>query len=325
MDLNAEALIKKYHISEKYIIDNKINWEILNQIYADFNKYKSTYETQAAFIAETLRTHNKIHFVKSRVKDSERLIEKIIRKTPGRKEKYGSDFQFTVENYKDEITDLIGVRAIHIFKEDWEDIHNFIMNTWKVAEITANVREGDDTKRFDELNIQVCSRKSGYRSVHYLIEFFPTNQKVIAEIQVRTIFEEGYGEIDHQLRYSHPQIPEVLALNLLLFNRVAGSADEMASFINLLNRNCSEIEEKYSNAISLKNKQLQELKYAIQQKTTIHENDKQDILSSLDNIIMKDELINLTGNLISTFNTSKANSSNQTNKSVNLSKKHIRK
>ncbi len=87
------------------------------------------------------------------------------------------------------------------------------------------------------MNIQIQSRKSGYRSVHYLIEFFPTNQRVIAEIQVRTIFEEGYGEIDHQLRYCHKEIPEVLALNLLLFNRISGSADEMASFINLLNKN----------------------------------------------------------------------------------------
>lgn len=325
MNLNAEALMKKYHISEKYILDNKINWKVLNQIYVDFNKYKSTYETQADFIAETLRTHNKIHFVKSRVKDPERLIEKIIRKTSERKEKYSSDFEFSVENYKDEITDLIGVRAIHIFKEDWEDIHNFITSTWKVAEITANVREGDDTQRFDELNIQVCSRKSGYRSVHYLIEFFPTNQKVIAEIQVRTIFEEGYGEIDHQLRYSHPQIPEVLALNLLLFNRIAGSSDEMASLINLLNRSWSEMEEKYSTTISLKNRQLEDLKNTIQEKATIQEKDKKDILSSLDNIIIKDNLISLTENLISTINNPIINSKQNSNKSTTPSKERIKK
>jgi ppGpp synthetase/RelA/SpoT-type nucleotidyltranferase len=237
MQLIKEGFLKKYHLSENDIIKSNLNWEILKEIYNDFINYRNSYESQAGFIADTLRTHKKIHSVKSRVKEPERLIEKIIRKTNDRKEKYGSEFEFTVENYKDEINDLIGVRAIHIFKEDWEDIHNFISNTWKVIEITANVREGDDTKRFEELNIQIHSRKSGYRSVHYLIEFFPTNQKVIAEIQVRTIFEEGYGEIDHQLRYSHSQIPEVLALNLLLFNRIAGSSDEMASLINLLNRN----------------------------------------------------------------------------------------
>ena len=260
MKLKKEDFLKKTHITEDDIIKSEIDWQILNEIYLDFNSYRSSYESQAGFIADTLRTHKKIHSVKSRVKEPIRLIEKIIRKTPGRKEKYGLDFQFNIENYKEEINDLIGVRAIHIFKEDWEDIHNFIYSTWKVIEITANVREGDDTKRFEELNIQIHSRKSGYRSVHYLIEFFPTSQKVIAEIQVRTIFEEGYGEIDHQLRYSHSEIPEVLALNLLLFNRIAGSSDEMASLINLLNRNWIEMETKYEKIIEIKDKEIKELK-----------------------------------------------------------------
>ncbi|MBU3192227.1 RelA/SpoT domain-containing protein [Clostridium bowmanii] len=260
MNLKKEYFLAKTNITEEDLTKNNIDWEVLNDIYLDFNIYRSNYESQAGFIADTLRTHKKIHSVKSRVKEPERLIEKIIRKTPGRKEKYGLEFQFSIGNYKQEINDLIGVRAIHIFKEDWEDIHNFIYSTWKVIEITANVREGDDTKRFDELNIEIHSRKSGYRSVHYLIEFFPTSQKVIAEIQVRTIFEEGYGEIDHQLRYSHSEIPEVLALNLLLFNRIAGSADEMASLINLLNKNWTEMETKYENIIDLKDKEIKALK-----------------------------------------------------------------
>lgn len=260
MGIVKEEFLNKYHLTEEDITKNGIQWDVLNDIYTDFNKYKDTYETQADFIANTLRTHKKVHSVKSRVKDSERLIEKIIRKTPNRKEKYGKEFQFSVENYKEEINDLIGIRAIHIFKEDWEDIHKFILNTWKVIEITANVREGDDTQIFEDLNIQIQSRKSGYRSVHYLIEFFPTSQKVIAEIQVRTIFEEGYGEIDHQLRYSHKEIPEVLALNLLLFNRIAGSSDEMASYINLLNRNWNQMEKEYQDIISEKDNEIKKLK-----------------------------------------------------------------
>ena len=293
MYLIKEEFLRKYHLNEGDIIKNEIDWKVLNDIHNDYIRYKNSYESQAGFIADTLRTHEKIHSVKSRVKDPERLIEKIIRKTANRKEKYGSGFQFSVDNYKEEINDLIGVRAIHIFKEDWEDIHNFISKTWKVIEITANVREGDDTKRFEELDIQIHSRKSGYRSVHYLIEFFPTNQKVIAEIQVRTIFEEGYGEIDHQLRYSHNEIPEVLALNLLLFNRIAGSSDEMASFINLLNRNWTEMENKYERIIDEKNNQVRELKDKIEQMNTINVEDKEELLSNLNNIIMKNDLVKL--------------------------------
>jgi ppGpp synthetase/RelA/SpoT-type nucleotidyltranferase len=295
--LVKEEFLKKYHINEEYLIENNIEWNELLKIYADFIQYRNLYETQADFIATTLRNHEKIHSVKSRVKDPEHLIEKIIRKTPNRKIKHGENFQFTIDNYKDEITDLIGVRAIHIFKEDWEDIHNLIVNIWRVSEITANVREGDDTKRFEELNIEIQSRKSGYRSVHYLIESFPTNQKVIAEIQVRTIFEEGYGEIDHQLRYFHDEIPEVLALNLLLLNRIAGSSDEMASMINLLNRSWNTMERKYETIIDNKNREIEKLKGRIGQISSLGTKDKEDIMASLDKIIMDEHLVNLTEDL----------------------------
>lgn len=302
MSLNKEVFFEKYHINEETLLSNEIEWSILKDIYEDFNIYSNTYETQGDFIANTLRTHDKIHSVKSRVKDPEHLIEKIVRKTQDRKRKYGEDFKFTINNYREEITDLIGIRAIHIFKDDWEDIHSFITKTWKVVEITANVREGDSTRRFEELNIQIKSRKSGYRSVHYLIESFPTNQKVIAEIQVRTIFEEGYGEIDHQLRYSREQIPEVLALNLLLLNRIAGSSDEMASLINLINRSWTEMEGKYESIIDNKNKEIMKLKGKIEENSTMEDKDRKDILSSLDKIIMRDDLTRLTDNLINPFN-----------------------
>lgn len=289
MSLHKASFFSKYNILEEDLTKYNISWNTLNEIYEDFNQYGTLYQTQADFIASTLRNHKKIHSVKSRVKDSEHLIEKIIRKTASRKEAYGGDFQFTTDNYKDQITDLIGVRAIHIFKEDWEDIHNFISNTWKVIEITANVREGDDTDRFEELNIEINSRKTGYRSVHYLIESFPTNQRVIAEIQVRTIFEEGYGEIDHQLRYTRDEIPQVLALNLLLLNRIAGSSDEMASVINLLNRSLMETEEK-EKAIHSKNKEILTLRERIEKSNSMDSIEKQEILLSLDRIIVKEKL-----------------------------------
>ncbi len=255
--------ILKYPFVEEEVEKYNISWQELSDIYDDFNIYRDTYEAQADFISNTLRTHDKIHSVKSRVKNGERLLEKIIRKTTGRREKYGDNFQFKIENYKEEINDLIGIRAIHIFKQDWENIHEFILGTWRVIEITANVRDGDNTKRFEELGIEIKSRQSGYRSVHYLIEFYPTSQKVIAEIQVRTIFEEGYGEIDHELRYSHKEIPEILASNLLLFNRIAGSADEMASFINMLSKSLCDMDKSYISIMDEKNHEIEDLKNKI--------------------------------------------------------------
>lgn len=285
MGLNKYDFLKEYNIDEKFLIDNKIDWSELEKIYDDYSMYRKSYETQANLIANILREHKKVHSVKARVKDENHLIEKIIRKTEDRRKKYGQDFNFTLDNYKDEITDLVGIRVIHIFKEDWQEIHNFITKMWNVKEIVANIRKGDNIKTFEELGIEVCSRLSGYRSVHYLVESYPTTEKVITEVQVRTIFEEGYGEIDHQLRYSLNEIPEILEQNLMLLNRIAGSSDEMASLINLLSKNFKDIESDYNKRVEEKDNKILELRDNILNNKNLKDEDKKLYLENIESII----------------------------------------
>ncbi|WP_156312083.1 RelA/SpoT domain-containing protein [Lysinibacillus contaminans] len=255
-----ENFLEKYNINRSLIDENNIKWDTLRLIYLDFIESKEKLVIYSNLIAELLRKQEKVHTVRSRIKDPEHLIAKLIRKTPERKEKHGADFEFTVENYKEEITDLIGVRVIHIFKEDWVNIHSFIENTWTVKEAQANVREGDNKEKYTDLGIKINSRKTGYRSVHYLVEFIPTNEIITAEIQVRTIFEEGYGEIDHQLSYPNNNVPEVLTLNLLMLNRLAGSADEMASAVKTIKEEWA----KMQISLSEKDSELEILKTKIE-------------------------------------------------------------
>lgn len=283
--INKEQFFYIYNIDEEELKKENIKWEDLKAIHDDFIDCKKSYETQAGLIADILRAQQKVHSVKTRVKDVRHLIEKVIRKTPERRSKYGQDFSFTVDNYKDEITDLIGIRVIHIFKEDWEEIHNFIINMWNVIEIVANVREGDITEKFDEQGIAVRSRPSGYRSVHYLVESYPTNKKLITEVQVRTIFEEGYGEIDHQLRYSHEDIPELLGQNLMLLNRIAGSSDEMASLINTLSQSIKEVENNFKSKMKEKDKKLENLKNKIKNGNHIVLEGKENLIKEIEDIL----------------------------------------
>ena len=284
--ISKKQFLDTYNINELELEELNIDWQDLKAIHDDFLECRKSYETQADLIANILRGQPKVHSVKTRIKDMRHLMEKLIRKTPNRREKYGEDFKFTVDNYKDEITDLLGIRVIHIFKEDWEEIHNFITSMWNVREIVANVREGDTTKKFDEQGIAVRSRPSGYRSVHYLIESYPTNKKLITEVQVRTIFEEGYGEIDHQLRYSHEDIPELLGQNLMLLNRIAGSSDEMASLINMLSQSIQEVENKFKSKINEKDKKIEDIKEKISNKNNNeNDNDKKSLIEEIDNIL----------------------------------------
>ncbi len=53
-------------------------------------------------------------------------------------------------------------------------------------------------------------------------------------MQVRTIFEEGWSEIDHKVRYPNFSEEQTTKYFLDIFNRLAGSADEMGSFVKAL-------------------------------------------------------------------------------------------
>ena len=52
--------------------------------------------------------------------------------------------------------------------------------------------EGDVVESYTNNGCDVEQHVSGYRSLHYIISTQPTLRKVISEIQVRTIFEEGF-------------------------------------------------------------------------------------------------------------------------------------
>ena len=117
------------------------------------------------------------------------------------------------------------------------------------------------------------------------MESYPTNKKFITEVQVRTIFEEGYGEIDHQLRYSHEDIPELLGQNLMLLNRIAGSSDEMASLINRLSQSIQEVENKFKDKISEKDKKIESIKDKIYDSNDISDIDKKNLLDEIDDIL----------------------------------------
>lgn len=287
--MDRNDFLDMYGLDEQDLEDLNINWIDLYNILQDYKKSIDIYDAKLTYVANVLRQHPKVHSVKTRVKDPKRLLQKIVRKTPSRRQKYGENFNFNIQNYKDEITDIMGIRVIHIFKDDWEEIHNFIINKWNVIEIVANIREGDNVKTFEEKSIPVRSRVSGYRSVHYLIKYGAEHDLSTIEVQVRTIFEEGYGEIDHQLRYSHDDdIPEVLAQNLMLLNRIAGSSDEMASLINMLNQSFSDIEEKYNKKLKNKNDMLRSLRQKIYENDSLNKDERQAIVSDIDDIIWVD-------------------------------------
>ncbi|MBD8133946.1 hypothetical protein IFR10_00165 [Bacillus sp. CFBP 13597] len=246
---------------------NGLNWGELTEIYNDYLSIRHLLNNIALTITAIIRENEEVHSVRSRVKDPEHLIEKIIRKTIQKKEEMSVvDYKITKENYTTLITDLIGIRVLHLYKEQAILIDEVIRNNWEPYETpTVYKREGGEELKYVVNNIDQFDPKihpAGYRSWHYLIKQNVTKLETIAEVQVRTIFEEGWSEIDHQLRYPYQLDNELLNGQLLVLNRLAGSADEMVnSIINTL-ENTGKLEgekHKQENIIAELNKEIEDL------------------------------------------------------------------
>lgn len=259
MQLTQQQFFKEYNIDKQEFDTAEISWDSLLEIHNDYSSYKESLNATAEYLSNRLRTHPEAHTVRSRVKDPEHLIDKIIRKII-REKKKTTNYNIDINNYKSEITDLIGIRVLHLYKDQAAPIDKFIRENWNLQETcTIYYREGDYSKQEEHESNEFFNFKVhpyGYRSWHYLISSQATKDVHIAEIQVRTIFEEGWSEIDHQLRYPNHINDDHLTKQLLVLNRVAGSADEMATVIRELKLSTRELVSENE----IKQKTIDELK-----------------------------------------------------------------
>jgi hypothetical protein len=86
-------------------------------------------------------------------------------------------------------------------------------------------------------------RVAGYRSIHHVISCSPGKKASPVEIQIRTVFEEAWAEIDHIVRYPRKTDDRELAGFLKLFNSFAGTADDMGTYLMTLRRWLSDHKE----------------------------------------------------------------------------------
>lgn len=196
-----------------------------------------------------------IHSYRYRTKDVEHLLEKIQRKQRENPEKFkGLDHT----NYYKFITDLIGIRVFFLYREDWKHFHEYITkcfennpdlyvvdrladfdedeNHYYIAERPKVYKRSGDSKIYDDNEIEVKS-EGIYRSLHYIIKY----KGYYVEIQGRTLFEEGWGEVDHDIVYPHNQDDEMLREYSKMLNRLSGLADEMSSYFRKMKEHKEEM------------------------------------------------------------------------------------
>jgi putative GTP pyrophosphokinase len=230
---------------------SQLNWDELVAIYNDYKDSIDDFNEEADYLFKKVIKFQNVHSCKFRVKKPEHLIEKIIRKNI----KGGESIN--IGNYREKFHDLIGLRAIHLYKEDWEIIHDQIYNKWSKNLIGlpyAYIRAGDSTEFISKFeNIEgkgeVKVHQYGYRSIHYILSITRDHKKYYVELQVRTIFEEGWSEIDHDIKYPYNLDNQLYGNYLGILNRLAGASDEMATMLKFIDR---DQKDKIQNIAELK-------------------------------------------------------------------------
>ena len=161
---------------------------------------------------------NPIEHIKTRLKSAESIIKKINRK--------GLDF--SIETVEKHIKDIAGVRVICSFPED----------IYKLAECLLNQ---DDVKLIEKKDYIVNPKKSGYRSLHLIVEvpiFLQNGKKSInVEVQLRTIAMDFWASLEHKLRYKKnidTEETEIIERELLICSEISADLDKRME--EILNR-----------------------------------------------------------------------------------------
>lgn len=163
------------------------------------------YEDFALSVASVLEIfleekHIKRQSIAHRAKDPDEFERKAARPIPGG----------ITAKYSDpltQITDKAGVRVITYFLHNVDEVDKTISEEFEVIERT--LKASDEPDRF------------GYRSLHYLVKY-PDNRTqlteyrrfkgLIVEIQVRTVLQHAWAEIEHDIRYKSPSLlPEAVS------------------------------------------------------------------------------------------------------------------
>ncbi len=247
LDLNI--LKKEMNLTDEAISASGFSPEELQAIYTDYMKrWDDLVLLKNQFVSDFIVSAKGVHLhsYNGRVKEPLHLIEKIIRKRSTNDPKYRN---MTPDDYYKYVTDIIGCRILLVYKEDWEPVHNYLISCFPddpdryidtshyaasydvvrespyMAEApVAHIRLGD-AEIYPETLIKVA-RDRYYRSLHYIVRY----KKYYVEIQVRTLFEEAWGEVDHDVLYPYYKDDPLLVGFSELINRAAGMSDEMSAY-----------------------------------------------------------------------------------------------
>ncbi|MEY8213139.1 MAG: RelA/SpoT domain-containing protein [Colwellia sp.] len=214
-----------------------MNKVIIDQVIQPYIDEKYLFERFMNAVVDTFRLEpelNKygnpiIYTIKNRLKDVDHLRDKIERK-------WNEVDPLTPGNLFERVTDLAGVRVLHLYQDQFSHLHNLIQKQidngdWFLRENpVAYSWDPESSSFFEKLGLESKVKDSYYTSIHYVVKP-KEDSNICCEIQVRTLFEEIWGEIDHTINYPHPTEKNSCKEQLRVLSKLVSTGTRLADSI----------------------------------------------------------------------------------------------
>jgi ppGpp synthetase/RelA/SpoT-type nucleotidyltranferase len=176
-----------------------------------------------------------VHSTKWRLKDPGHLEDKLLRNVMDVKEK-GKPFTISKRNLLYRINDLAGFRILHLHTHQIIAIDRelrAVFNEYRFPlfeQPTARTWDDENREFFRRIGIRPMKSPKLYTSVHYVVAS-NSSTKSTCEIQVRTLAEELWGEVDHTLNYPHEHPKLSCREQIKVLARVTSSCSRLVDSI----------------------------------------------------------------------------------------------
>lgn len=206
---------------------------------ANREKFNTILYQLSGYVAASHLLDSHIHSTKQRTKDPDHLRAKLVRKLLKSKASVEA-FDISKDNLFKQINDLAGFRIIHLHTRQVKDIHDELISIfdeqrWILVEGPI-AKTWDDESRgyFRALGWKTEVSESMYTSVHYVVQ--PNSRsELTCELQVRTLMEEVWGEVDHRINYPIKSSSQSCREQIKVLARLTSSCSRLVDSIFLAN------------------------------------------------------------------------------------------
>lgn len=215
--------------------ERKLVFELIDK----FEKNRSLIQTMLDQLRLAIEANKElmtiVHSLRWRVKDREHLKDKLTRRILSAKQEK-RQFDITLANLFERVNDLAGLRILHLHNAQISIIDEHLRGLFEeykyeiVEEPKARTWDDESREFYKRLGFEAVDSPTLYTSVHYVIAS-NSQTRLTCELQVRTLAEELWGEVDHSMNYPHACSVDTCREQIKVLARVTSSCSRLVDSI----------------------------------------------------------------------------------------------